>query len=281
MEQLPELPKSIRILKPIEAEFLSATAVGRKWRTPKDCLICKGTKSFKWYSSRPNESETVVDWECNCVDQWIMHRYFLVHGIPLLYQQLGLRDTKSVNRDALLSVLTYLENAVDHLDSGTGLYLYGPNGTGKTMLGTLVLKTIMSQGYSGYWTTFIDLIEGKKAGFDNPEAKEWFVRQIKNSDFLLIDDPGKEQTSGERQIGFQTSLLDEVVRHRNGMQLPTIITANYSPEVFEQRYGQSIASLLTEGQISVPFYGEDFRNEAKRLGLEIRQQGLSRPIIIR
>jgi len=278
VEKLPELPKAIRILKPIEAEMLNSTDAGRRWRSPKECLVCGATKTFRWYS--PKQPTEVVDWECNCADQWIMYRYFLAHGIPIRYQKLGWRDTHAVNSASLRSIVEYVQQAEDHIANGTGLYLYGPNGTGKTMIGSLVLKIMMSRGYSGYMTTFIDLIEGKKAGFDDAEAKEWFVRQVRNSDFLLIDDPGKEQTSGERQIGFQTSLLDEVVRYRSGMQLPTIITANYSTDVFRQRYGESISSLLAEGQVPVAFYGQDYRKEFDDLQVEIKNKGLSRPMII-
>lgn len=279
MESLPPLPKGIKILKPMEIERLKASGMAGP-RSPKDCHVCKGTGTYRWYSAIAGHENEVVDWKCNCVDQWIMHRYFLAHGISTRYQKLGWRDAKDVSRDALTKVLSYMKDVKSYHASGTGLYLYGPNGTGKTMCGTIVLKTMMARGYSGYWTTFMDLIEGKKSGFDDPEAKEWFVRQIRNSDFLLIDDPGKEQTSGERQINFQTSLLDEVVRHRNGMQLPTIITANYSAETFEQRYGKSISSLLSEGAIQIRFDGQDYRKAYDDLNTKISDRGLSRPMIV-
>jgi len=277
--ELPPLPKGMKILKPMEAEHLKNSGV-KVPKSPKECPTCKGNGTFRWYSTEQGHKSEVVDWKCNCVDQWIMHRYFLAHGISPRYQKLGLRDATAVDRGALMQVLLYLENADDNLENGRGLYLYGPNGTGKTMLGTIVLKMMMARGHTGYWTTFIDLIEGKKAGFDDQDSKDWFVRQIRNSDFLLIDDPGKEYHGGEQQINFKTSLLDEVVRHRNGMQLPTIITANYSPEVFQQRYGQSISSLLTEGATHVRFDGQDYRRIADQMNLDIQQQGLSRPVVV-
>lgn len=278
MERLPELPKSIRILKPMESEMLRAVGAGNNWRTPEDCQTCGGTGYYRWYSA--TEIWEVVEWECNCVDQWIMFRYFLSNGIWPRYQRLGWRDAHSVDPDALKAVFEYATKSDDHAARGTGLYLHGPSGTGKTMIGTLILKMMMAKGHSGYWTTFVDLLSGKREGFEDPDARDAFVRNVRNSDFLLIDDPGKEHASGERQINWQTSIVDEVIRHRSGMQLPTIITSNHSTDEFNQRYGSAVASLLSEVQIPVPFYGRDFRKESERLEAEIMAKGLSRPVVI-
>ena len=74
MEALPKTPKGIRILKPIEAEYLNATSAAGQWRTPKDCATCDGTGTFRWYSSVPGHDDELVDWKCDCVEQWILHR---------------------------------------------------------------------------------------------------------------------------------------------------------------------------------------------------------------
>lgn len=274
MEQLPPLPKGIRILKPIEAETLGHGV----WRSPKECQTCKGAKTFRYYSLvNPNE---VVDFECPCVDQWIMHRYFTYHGIGMRYQRLGWRDGKGVSQTAMFSVLSYLDNIEQHLAEGTGLYLYGPNGTGKTLMGNLVLKTMMARGYNGYATTFIDLTANKSAGWKNEEQAELFQQRVRDSHFLLIDDIGKEQMNGERQAGFLTSLLDEIVRYRNAMQLPTIITANYSDEVFKQRYGGSVASLLSESVVPVRCDGQDYRPIDNEQALYGEADGITRPVVV-
>ena len=64
------------------------------WADPiKSCMTCRfektGEKSFLWWNDERTE---IVTWECNCVAQWIMHRYTLLHGIDTSYQRLGWMD---------------------------------------------------------------------------------------------------------------------------------------------------------------------------------------------
>ena len=246
--------------------------------SPDECLVCQGTKQFQWYSqTNPNE---VVTYDCNCIDQWIMHRYFMYRGLNRRYQTLGWRDF--VGDPAARQVVQEYIASMDSLfNAGIGLYLWGTIGTGKTLLGSLILKSMMAAGYDGFFTTFVDLINQQSLGFSSREDREWLISGVVNAEVLLIDDPGREQSSGEKQADYMSSVLDEVIRKRVSMQLPTIITSNDSLDSFQQRYNSNIYSLVQERTLTVPVLGEDYRRKSDDIiEYEIMKLGLSRPAVI-
>src|SRR5580704_23402 len=102
--------------------------------SPAECLTCGGDKTFRWYSQ--TEPTEVVTYDCNCVEQWIAHRYFLSRGVNRRYQTLGWNDFVGdpTARDV---VQTYIAAQNECFRTGMSLYLWGGIGTGKTLLGSL------------------------------------------------------------------------------------------------------------------------------------------------
>lgn len=280
-ERLDSLSKGIRILKPFESDRLKSFVSNSKKlpASPADCAICGGTRVFRWYSQLPGHEQDIVEYDCSCEDQWILSRYLYYCGIPWGLQVLGKRDIYQQS-EAVNVVFDYIDNLKSNFKNGIGMFLYGPNGSGKTMLGSLVLKAFAAEGYSAYFTSFIELLEGKKTSFSNKEEKEWFGRQVTHTDILMIDDPGKEHKVEGRSADFINSLLQEVVRYRISMDLPTIITSNLDPNGFRRAYGADIASLLTESTITQSVYGEDTRVKKFEETKREAALNLSRPVVI-
>jgi DNA replication protein DnaC len=250
------------------------------WADPQtSCITCRfektGDKNFRWY----DENGKTVTWECNCVAQWITHRYLLHHGVQKNYQRLGWTDASAVPAGTQYEILTYLDNADQYVERGVNLVLHSPDaGTGKTLMLMLAAKKLLSQGYDAYVAQMNTIVEMYTSGWRDKGDKDYFERRIMNCGVLVIDDLGKE--SGDKTIDFIDRLLDRVIRHRVSASLPTFASTNKTPEQLESGYGQYVASLLTESCIFVETPGTDWRPQARRRTQNEIEKGLTRPLVM-
>lgn len=277
---LPALPSGVRLLTDEERERLHAE---RPTLPPSPhagaCVTCVGRGEFRWYPLAAGgtfdyTSDPVV-YRCSCVDQWILHRYLLNAGIGTYYGRLYWADLAGIERSAYEFVASYLEDVSSFLQAGLGLLLHGKRGTGKTLIVTLLLKSLLAQGVDAYFTTFGDAIERFASGWRSDEDKRWFHARIKNAQVLAIDDPGKEM-SGRAQV--PQAVLDEVIRHRVASQMPTLVMTNLSLDDFGSRYGEYVLSLLQESCWTHEFTGKDWRPQAR--DRKAREAHLKRPVWI-
>lgn len=270
VRELSPLPAGIRTLTDEEADRLRAEHDDLPV-TPKHCLICGGTGSFLWL-----DGDEIAEWKCNCIDQYILHRYFLHAGIGLHYQRLSWADVRS-DHPAIPVIREYIDNSDYYVRTGIGFLFYGPNGTGKTMFAVLLLKALLAQGHDGYFATLRSILTALTGTFRNDDKAEWFHRRIRNAGFLVIDEVGKEQA---RDKDWTADTLEDIVRHRVAHARPTILTTNYSLGQVEH-YGPSLVSLLSERSKHYEFGGEDFRRTrlAGRQEFE-RENHLVRPVTV-
>jgi DNA replication protein DnaC len=252
------------------------------WDNPQtSCITCQfhktGTKTFRWWNDDRTE---VVDWECNCTAQWLMHRYMLHHGIGKNYQRLGWADAESVPEQTQLEVLQYLDAADVYVERGVNLILHSPDaGTGKTLMLMLAAKKLLSLAYDAFVAQMNTIVEMYTSGWRDKADKDYFERRIMNCGVLVIDDLGKEK-AGDKTIEFIERLLDRVIRHRTAASLPTLASTNLTPEQLDSGYGQYVASLLTETCVFVETSGLDWRPRARERTQEEVKMRLSRPVVV-
>jgi DNA replication protein DnaC len=251
------------------------------WADPnKTCITCQfhitGEKTFRWWSEDRTE---IVTWECNCISQWIMHRYMLQHGIGKAYQRLALADAVSVPEKTQMEVFQYLDNADRFVERGVNLILHSPDaGTGKTLMLMLSAKNLLARGFDVFVAQMNSIVELYTSGWRDKADKDYFEQRIMNCQILKVDDLGKE--TGQNHIDFIDRLLDRVFRHRTAASLPTFITGNFTREQIEKGYGKYVASLLTETCIFVETSGVDWRPQAQVRTQEELLQGVTRPLVI-
>lgn len=290
MLELPPLPSAVHTLSNedsdrLKREFGPALAI-----SPTDCKTCDGTGTFRWYARASLDwqgaPDVIDEFKCPCDDQWILSRFLLHCGIEYKYQRFDWSDI-AVTMPAEIN--DYLSNARQIIGAGLGLVLYGSEGTGKTLLAILLLKTLIARGHHGYFTTYSNMIQRFNEGRFDKEERQWFLRRVTHTSVLVIDDIGREQKRKtlEKDKGTVDSLqataeflFEDVVRHRVGMATPTFITSNLALGDIASKYGSNVMSLLAEQAIPVELTGMDWRNTSSARGMEELRQGLRRPVVL-
>ena len=251
------------------------------WGRPHPCKTCGDRGSFQQRLSSDRRpfpfGSPIVTVECNCEQQWLLHLWLLNAGIGLSYQRLSLSDVPSERLAFVMEALTYMDRIEGNLRLGLGLMLWSElRGTGKTLVATLALKKALALGYDGYFTTFPDMLDMYQSTWRDKEEKAWFDRRVRNVQFLVIDDIGKEGPQRSRDVS--ESMVDAVIRARNAASLPTIITTNLSPEEVDQGY--SVASLLAGTVKPVHVVGQDYRQVQREQADQDVVDDVYRPVVM-
>lgn len=148
-----------------------------------------------------------------------------------------------------------LEMASEVESSGQGLYLWGPNGTGKTHLAVAITRTVKGSTF----LNTLQLFDALKESYATKEPCKVF-EQARWCKLLVLDDIGSERPSGwiqERLYALLNTRWDEM--------LPTVFTSNYSPKNLERHIDEDIprsASRILANCISIEIDGPDHRRFA-------------------
>lgn len=250
----------------------------------KECRTCHKEGSFK---TRLRD-ETVVECECNCTEQWLLGRHLLNAGIGDAYQRYSWNHVRAVSEPVLAQVHEYIENMRGFVEAGAGLLLWSPRfGSGKSLLTYLVLKEALSQGISGYFTSFSQMTDHYTASWSSNDHKEWFTKKIQNVGMLGIDEIGKENAA---RSGVVNELLDKVVRDRVANARPTMIATNLNPDQPEgstevgkdfSRYHAGLVDLLSECSMVIEVSGPSYREKKRELLMRDVRDGVRYPVVIR
>jgi|AntRauTorcE11897_2_1112592.scaffolds.fasta_scaffold02076_8 DNA replication protein DnaC len=162
-------------------------------------------------------------------------------------------------------------------DNGLSFVFFGVNETGKTITAVHMLCSAIERGLSGYCIPFKDLLNlynNAEFGREPEASKMW--QYIKDCDFLVIDEIGKESKVTENVLG----VFEQIVKHRTEEVKPTIMATNINfPHKrvqqddgsskreggFFGRYGNSVYnSLITNYRIIGFSKGGQFRKRTRR-----------------
>lgn len=164
-------------------------------------------------------------------------------------------------------LMKYVVDLPGMMKSGWGLYLHGPNSTGKTHAAAALLQHVVSNGYTGYCILADEL---KSAYVERPMFDENLTvpQRAESVDMLVIEDIGKEFAGAKS--GWAETCFENLLRKRVREMRQTVLTSNLSPAEFKARYKDSSAALAREAVIAVEVQGIDWRarKAAERRALE-------------
>ena len=188
---------------------------------------------------------------CSCYKKYFYNYSVISAHIPVKYRAFTLKDFDSLTlKKSVGRINKYIETLDKNRKAGTGLYLWGTSGSGKTSLGCVVLMEAIKHGYT---CRFCSVDEYRKSLF--PEEADTFA-QIRNVQFLMIDDIGREFQDGK---GFIVSYLDDLLRYRTDNLTPTIITSNNDSSMATDSF--RFESIIKEHFLLLEFNVVDHRKK--------------------
>lgn len=159
-------------------------------------------------------------------------------------------------------IRSYLERMAQMLRTGSGLILWGPNGTGKTSAAVVIAKAFRKHGHR---VLYLEGAELKRLVFDRVafDDEESYWERAMRVDLLIVDDFGKG-TQDEKGAGAR--LIDELIRHRNAHRLVTILTTNMAPggEDMKAATMPSTREAMIEHVMPIKVVGDNKRMDSSR-----------------
>lgn len=220
------------IFEPAEYAELESRVSYRKYG--EECPTCRGNG---FYEYRGERHECEKDYDGICIQRKLFLRYELAN-IPMDYHRIDWREFET-QPEAKDSVEAYVKNLGNAIDRGLGLYVSSVGlGTGKTLIGTYVLKEAAKSGHSAYFCQFMDLVNLSSDAYQKIEDK------LLHSDIVCIDDIVSSKISVKQNDLFKY-LLEKTVRHRVHNEMSTIVTSNLESEEFLRAYDRVFSLLMS------------------------------------
>lgn len=187
---------------------------------------------------------------------------YCVAGIPKRYYDMSFEYLKQhgtfpkENKEAYRTVNEYRQNLEANLNTGKGLILRGPAGTGKTSLGVCLLKEALAIGKGCLMISMPNLLDnmltlskGDSVAFMSYEQK------LRNIPLLLLDDFGAEYSKSE----WVAAKVESIIIDRYNRMRSIILTTNYSEGWTKDHYSQRIYDRLRGEYQEAIFMGASHR----------------------
>lgn len=161
--------------------------------------------------------------QINKLDQKEAMDKFLVRHYPDGMLSLSwAKDFIVVGRERL-QIASYLKEILKK-EKQIGLFLHGEPGTGKTFIFILIANKLIQMKHTVSFISWPQFVSEIKTNFDNPSTNARLTEQVKESDYLFIDDLGGEAiTDWERD-----ELLFPILNARSLSSKTTFINSSYS-----------------------------------------------------
>jgi DNA replication protein DnaC len=211
---------------------------------------------------------------CDCYEQDILRRRYLLANIPMHYWKLGPKDYFG-DPQAWEITVKYLATWPHHRDIGRGIEFFSPQmGVGKTFLATYIARQLVRRGEPVYFTRFRSIM----GLFDRPyETRKNEEERLYYTRVLLLDEvcPPLSTEQGK----YFASEFENLIRTRIDDDRVTIITTNLQPNELSSYYPRTY-NLLAAKQHRHEIQGNDVRRSGEILMLDeaLAANGERRPL---
>lgn len=184
----------------------------------------------------------------------------VILGIPRNFTGMSLDDFKC-NNDAMKEVKKFVKDYTCEIGTKQrnsyqkGIFFYGSNGVGKSMLSCIILKVAYKFRYSCRRITFYDYIKSYTSAWSNESETTTLWETAKSCSYLVLEEIGKEVDTK-----ISKPILEDLLRYREEHSLTTIICTNCDIPAVEGMYGSSIMSIIKGSMTPIKIVGKDRRS---------------------
>ena len=154
-----------------------------------------------------------------------IQRQIKLLAIPPLYQGLNLSSYEKYDQrqaGVFRQIEEYIKNFSMIGTQPRHGFLAGPCGTGKTMAGYIIARSVIEQGFSARIFRFEDLISSIRKTWKNPTIDtDEFKKSFAKIDLLIIDEFGRYTLSDQDHKDFS-----EIMDYRYDYKKPNLIISN-------------------------------------------------------
>ena len=171
-------------------------------------------------------------------------------------------EVNGMNEPVANAVRKWLDRTEKNLEEGTGLYLSGDTGTGKTHLAVAALRELVTENnLSGLYLNydvFCDMVyDSRTMDGDLPEmyGNPHLLRYARRVyDVVVLDN-----LNADRGTDFLIKMTMDFIQARYDSQLPTIFTSMYRPDKLAGLFNSRIASMIRQSSFHIHIAGADYR----------------------
>jgi DNA replication protein DnaC len=145
----------------------------------------------------------------------------------------------------------------ENLEQGSGVWIMGDVGTGKTALAMMVSRAALEAGHTVAIYSLPRLLNLIRESIEQEEGVVGFLDRLSVVDLLQIDDVGAES-----RTDWALEQLYSIVNARYEDRRSIVMTTNLDPHALGEQIGERTVSRLVEmcGD-PLPLYGQDRRQE--------------------
>ena len=129
------------------------------------------------------------------------------------------------------------------------MLIHGPSGAGKTHVAAAIANGCLAKGIPALFVVVPDLLDHLRSAY-NPNSEvgyDTLFEQVRGAPLLILDDLGTQNATAWAQ-----EKLFQLLNHRYGARLPTVVTTNLSVERLDER----LRMRLTDPEIARVYYVE-------------------------
>lgn len=174
-------------------------------------------------------------------------------------ERIGLPDNASIRQNYKI-VKDYAQNIHENIENGAGLIMLGDCGTLKTTFSVAIMRKLIDENrenkascYFIPMTSLMDMIF-TMSNLNKEEASR-FEKKIRNTQLLVIDDLGSENTD----VSWVKSKIDSIITERYNRMLPCIISSNLTFDELKNTYASRIIDRLRSTNKALIFCGKSAR----------------------
>lgn len=144
---------------------------------------------------------------------------------------------------------------LETFDWNNGIYLYGGAGTGKTTAMWIIAKILRANGIPTRCRNMVDWLDHMRNQYDNGKGGDYeIIQELRTDDLLILDDIGSEKSTE-----WTTETMYRLINTRYESLRPTFIATNLTLSETSKKYGDRVASRISEMCEIVKLDGEDLR----------------------